>query len=111
MSWFEERKRHSQAAKKGHRSKRNPRRTVTRVIDGDTFKVARSLRGSRFIRIAGLDAPEKGERGYKQSKRRLAKAIKDKTISLRPVGKSYGRTVAKITSRSPAIRRLKKKRE
>jgi endonuclease YncB( thermonuclease family) len=29
------------------------RRKVERVIDGDTFKVARSIKGSRFVRIAG----------------------------------------------------------
>lgn len=104
MSWNGQRKRHSVAAKKGNR---NPRRTVTGVVDGDTFKVARSLSGSRYIRLAGVNAPEKGRFGYGQAKRRLANAVGGKTVSLKPVGKSYGRTVAKITSRGPAIRKLK----
>ncbi|MBA7501437.1 hypothetical protein ES706_00007 [subsurface metagenome] len=38
-------------------------RTVDKVTDGDTFKIKRNIRGSRFVRIAGVDTPERGEGG------------------------------------------------
>ena len=47
------------------------RRKVQKIIDGDTFKVHRRIGGSQYIRIASIDAPEKGERGYMSAKRRL----------------------------------------
>lgn len=71
------------------------RRKVQEIIDGDTFKVRRNVDGSQFIRIAGMDAPEKGKKGYKDAKKKLKK-LKGKTVTIRPVGKSYGRTVAHV---------------
>ena len=40
--------------------KKSVRRKVQSIIDGDTIKVRRKVRGSQYIRIAGLNAPEKG---------------------------------------------------
>ncbi len=69
------------------------RRKIKKVIDGDTFKVRNRVNGSQYIRIANMDSPEKGERGYYSAKRRLKK-LEGKTVSLIPKGKSYGRIVA-----------------
>lgn len=82
------------------------RRKVQKVIDGDTFKVRRNVRGSQFIRIAGLNAPERGQRGYATAKRCLARRISGRTVAIKPVGKSYGRTVAKV----PFAKRCKRRR-
>ena len=78
------------------RKKKSVRRKVQKIIDGDTFKVSHRVEGSQFIRIANTDCPEKGERGYKPAKQKLSKLLKGKTVTLRPKGKSYGRTVADV---------------
>lgn len=68
-----------------------PKAKVTRVIDGDTFKIPR-----KTIRLANVDAPEIGTKGGSQAKAALKDMIKNKTISYKPVGKSYNRVVAQV---------------
>ena len=75
--------------------KRSVRRKVQGIIDGDTFKVRNNVNGSQYIRVAGLHAPEKGQRGYASAKQNLSR-LKGKTVTLRPKAKSYGRTVADV---------------
>lgn len=75
--------------------KKSVRRKVQSIVDGDTFKVRNRVSGSQYIRVAGLNAPEKGERGYASAKKDLSR-IKGKTVTLRPKAKSYGRTVAEV---------------
>jgi endonuclease YncB( thermonuclease family) len=76
---------------------------VQKIIDGDTFMVRRNVNGSQYIRIAGLNAPEKGHKGYVNAKRRLEK-IKGENVTIRPVGKSYGRTVADVIFKRRKLR-------
>lgn len=73
------------------------RRKVQEIVDGDTFKVRTKVNGSCYIRIAGEDAPEKGEKGYTKAKNRLRRKLKGEWVNLNPVGKSYGRTVARVS--------------
>ena len=75
--------------------KKSIRRKVQSVVDGDTFKVSHRVSGSQYIRVAGVNAPEKGQRGYASAKKDLSK-LKGKTVTLRPKAKSYGRTVADV---------------
>ena len=79
------------------------RRKVQKIIDGDTFLVRKRVRGSQYIRVAGLNAPEKGQRGYMQAKRRIAR-LKGHIVTLRPKGKSYGRTVAEVIFKRKRIK-------
>ncbi len=74
------------------RRRKSVRRKVQSIVDGDTFKVRRRVAGSQFIRMAGMDAPE---RGYGLVKKRLFR-LRGKTVTIRPKGKSYGRTVADV---------------
>lgn len=83
------------------------RRKVQKIIDGDTFKVRRSVMGSQYIRIAGLDTPEKGQKGYMASKRRLERKIKGKIVTIRPKGKSYGRVVAEVFYKRKRLGKIK----
>ncbi len=76
--------------------KKSVRRKVQKIVDGDTFKVRNRVNGSQFIRISGTNCPEKGQKGYQSAKQKLAKKLKGETVTLRPVGKSYGRTVADV---------------
>jgi len=79
------------------------RRKVQKVIDGDTFKVRKRVAGSQYIRIAGIDCPEKGQRGFGTAKSRLSR-LTGKTVTLNPVGKSYGRTVADVSYKRKKVR-------
>lgn len=64
---------------------------VTKVIDGDTFKIPRKV-----IRLANVNAPEMGTKGGSQAKADLKNMIKDKTISYKAIGKSYNRVIANL---------------
>ena len=77
------------------KKRKTVRRKVQEIIDGDTFRVSHRVEGSQYIRIAGLNAPEKGQRGYNSAKKRLNK-MKGEVVTIRPKGKSYGRTVAEV---------------
>lgn len=68
-----------------------PKARVTKIIDGDTFKIPRKV-----IRLANVYAPEMGTKGGSQAKADLKNIIKGKTISYKPVGKSYNRVVAQV---------------
>lgn len=65
---------------------------VTRVIDGDTFKV----RGGKAIRLANVRAPELGTKGGARARNELSECIGGKTVSYNTIGKSYGRDVANV---------------
>ncbi|MBI4712493.1 MAG: thermonuclease family protein [Planctomycetes bacterium] len=64
---------------------------VTKVIDGDTFKIPR-----KTIRLANVNAPELGTKSGTEAKNQLKDMIQGKTITYDTVGKSYGRDVAKV---------------
>ena len=85
------------------KKRKSIRRKVQKVIDGDTFRVRNRVNGSQFIRIAGLNAPEKGKKGYASAKKKLSK-LKGKVVTLRPVGTSYGRVVAEVIHKRKKIR-------
>lgn len=71
-------------------------RTVKKVIDGDTFQIRNKINGSNYIRIANKNAPEKYQFGGRQSTEKLKKQIEGKVVTLKPVGRSYSRIVAKV---------------
>lgn len=79
-------------------------RKVKKVLDGDTFQTHTKIRGSNFVRIAGKNAPEKHQFGGKQATQKLKRQIQGKIVTLQPVGKSYGRTVAKVRYKRKLIR-------
>ena len=67
---------------------------VTRVIDGDTFET-----GSRKnpVRLANVDAPEKGQPGAAAATKALRELIEGQTVTIDTVARdTYGRSVAKV---------------
>ncbi|MFH1637673.1 MAG: thermonuclease family protein, partial [Candidatus Woesearchaeota archaeon] len=70
------------------------RRKVKTVIDGDTFIVSRKIGNTNRVRLAGVNAPERYQPGGKKATDRLRRLIGGKTVTIVPVGKSYGRVVA-----------------
>ena len=57
---------------------------VTRVIDGDTFMTDKR---KRAVRLANVDAPEKGERGAVAATRRLTAMVAGKEVTVMPVAR------------------------
>lgn len=66
---------------------------VKSVTDGDTFITKDDMR----VRLANVNAPEKGRRGAPQARKDLRQLISRKQVNLQVVARdSYGRTVAKV---------------
>lgn len=80
------------------------KRTVKRVLDGDTFQTYRKINGSNYVRIASKYAPEKYQFGGREATQRLKRQIQGKTVTLQPVGRSYSRVVAKVRVNRRLIR-------
>ena len=67
---------------------------VVRVIDGDTFMTASR---KNPVRLANVDAPEKGERGSKKATDALKKMVYGKEVNIDTKARdSYGRSVANV---------------
>ncbi len=84
------------------------KRTVDKVIDGDTFRVKRKVNGSNYIRLPGFDAPEINTRGGQLAKNRLTRAI-GKNVTIQPRGRSYGRVVADVRHNRKNVSKTMKK--
>lgn len=69
-----------------------PKGKVKEIIDGDTVRLSHN----KFIRLAGVDAPEKNQKGGSAAKHELEKLVKDKTISCTEDATSYGRIVGTV---------------
>lgn len=80
------------------------RRKVKKVIDGDTFETYRKIQGTNRVRIAGKNAPERYQFGGKQAITKLKRQIQGKIVTLKPVGRSYGRIVAKVRKNRRLLR-------
>ncbi|MDO8740313.1 MAG: thermonuclease family protein [Candidatus Woesearchaeota archaeon] len=86
------------------------RRTVTKVIDGDTFIVNRMINGTNKIRLANVNAPEKNQFGGKSATSTLRNLISGETVTIVPVGRSYDRIVANVrVDRSLVNKRMKER--
>lgn len=78
-------------------------RKVIGIIDGDTLRVKTKIRGTNYIRIAKMNAPEKGQKGYAVAKAKLNK-LKGKIVTLVPKGRSYNRLVAEVRYRRKKVK-------
>ena len=67
---------------------------VTRIIDGDTFETNRR---QHPVRLANVNAPEKGQRGAPMAKKELESLIKNQEVTIDTVARDkYRRSVAKV---------------
>ena len=75
--------------------------TVTRVIDGDTFYT--SVR-KKPVRLANVDAPEKGTKGGAKATQNLKGLIQGQKVEVNTVARDvYGRAVAKVKVGSKSV--------
>ena len=76
---------------------------VTGVSDGDTLVVLDSNNLEHRVRLAGIDAPEKGQPFGERSRRALSDLVYGRIVTMEWSKKdSYGRFVAKITGGDPS---------
>lgn len=67
---------------------------VTKVIDGDTFLTSRR---TKSVRLANVNAPEKGEKGYGEAKAKLSNLILKQEVRIETIARDkYGRAVANV---------------
>ncbi len=83
-------------------------RKVKRVIDGDTFEVFRSVRGTNFVRLSGVNTPEKFQKGGIIATNRLRRLIEGKIITIVPKSKSYIRIIGGLKEPESKKQLLKK---
>jgi len=81
---------------------------VTKVIDGDTFKTASR---KNPVRLANVDAPEKGQSGSIKATEALRKMIQGEEVKIDTVSRDkYGRAVANVyKGRESVNKKMQKK--
>ncbi len=68
--------------------------TVTRVIDGDTFRTSSR---KHSVRLANVNGPEKGRKGGAKATHQLKSLIQGKKVEVETIARDvYGRTVARV---------------
>ncbi len=81
---------------------------VTKVIDGDTFTTS-SRKNS--VRLARINAPEKGQPGFVKAKDQLSKLVSGQEVRIDPIARDkYGRTVANVYKGRKSVNREMQKR-
>ena len=81
---------------------------VTRVIDGDTFETASR---KRPIRLANVNAPERGARGGVVATKALKSMIEGEIVSVDTVARDrYNRSIAKVKIGRQSINKALKDR-
>ena len=81
--------------------------TVTRVIDGDTFKTSTR---KHSVRLANVDAPERGKKGAGKATQKLARLIQGQKVEVNTVARDkYGRAVANVKVGGKSVNRAMKK--
>lgn len=81
---------------------------VTRVIDGDTF-LTKSRKHA--VRLANVDAPEKGSKGGAKAAQKLKKLIQGKQVEVETVARDkYGRAVARVKVSGKSVNSVMSKR-
>jgi len=67
---------------------------VTEVLDGDSFRTASR---KNPVRLANVDAPEKGQRGAAQAREALRDLVQGETVGIETIARDkYGRSVANV---------------
>jgi len=90
-------------AKKGYRRK------VKRIWDGDTIELFRPIEGKKFVRLANVKAPEKGQFGYMKAKNQLKGMIGGRTVTIKPVAVRRRLIAEVIADRKSVNKRMRER--
>lgn len=81
--------------------------TVTKVIDGDTFRTKSRIKP---VRLANVDAPERGTRAGNTATNRLRTLIQGKKVEVNSIARDvYGRAVANVKVDGKSVNNIVKK--
>ena len=86
------------------------RRTVKKIIDGDTFVINRKIGDTNKIRLANVDAPERYQFGGRQSTNTLRGLIGGRQVTIIPIARSYDRIVANVRVNRKSVNRIMQKK-
>jgi len=76
---------------------------VTEVIDGDTF---RTDKRKNPVRLANVQAPEKGKSGSAKATDNLKRLIQGKEVTIETVARDrFGRSIAKVRVANKSVNR------
>ena len=89
-------------------TRKSYRRKVKKVIDGDTFEIYRPILGKTFVRLANVDAPEKGQFAYMKAKNRLKGMIGGKVVTIKPVAVMERLIAEVVADRKSVNKRMRK---
>ena len=79
---------------------------VTKVIDGDTFETASR---KNPVRLANVDAPEKGQPGAGKATEALRQLIQGEDVTIDTVARDrYGRSVANVKAGRKSVNKAMK---
>jgi len=82
-----------------------PKLKVQKVIDGDTFVTG----NGKVIRLANVNAPEKGRRGAPQARKDLRELVSRKQVNVDVVAHDpYGRAVANVKVGNKSVNKAMK---
>jgi micrococcal nuclease len=77
-----------------------PKAKVQRVIDGDTFVT----QSGKTVRLANVDAPEKGHKGAPAARKDLRELVSRKEVNVEVVARDkYGRQVANVKTGNRSV--------
>ena len=82
------------------------KRTVKKIIDGDTFVVSRKIGNTNVVRLANVNAPEKYQFGGRKATNVLRGLIGRQKVSITPVGRSYNRVVAYVRKERKSVNKI-----
>jgi endonuclease YncB( thermonuclease family) len=78
---------------------------VVRVVDGDTVYVLDPTKTQHKIRLAGIDAPERGQPFGTRSKQRMADLVAGKDVEVDWYKEDrWGRLIGKVWAATPECR-------
>ena len=81
---------------------------VSGVIDGDTFRTSSR---KNPVRLANVNAPEKGRPGFSKAKNRLANLIQGDEVLIDTVARDrFGRSVARVYKGGKSVNKEMQKR-
>ncbi|MFB6216438.1 MAG: thermonuclease family protein, partial [Candidatus Aenigmatarchaeota archaeon] len=60
-------------------------RKPAKILDGDTFKLHKTIQGKKFVRLAGVSTPERGQSGFEKARNQLRGMVGGKRVTIKPV--------------------------
>ena len=87
------------------------RRTIDRVIDGDTIRLVRKIGNTDIVRLSGFNAPEKHQFGCQRATNVLRGLLRCKKVTIKPEARDrYGRIIGTVFCNRRNINKQMKKR-